>query len=52
MAFHETCISCMRCVSICPAHARSISPILTAVAVCKMKKTCSVPKKNELFLGE
>ena len=49
---HKTCISCMRCVSICPAHARSINPILTAVAAGKMKKICSVPKKNELFLGE
>ena len=49
---HKTCISCMRCVSICPAHARSINPILTAVAAGKMKKICSVPKKNGLFLGE
>ena len=49
---HKICIICMRCVSICPAHARSISPILTAVAAGKMKKICSVPKKNELFLGE
>ena len=25
---------------------------VTAVAASKMKKICSVPKKNELFLGE
>ena len=26
------CISCMRCVSICPVHARKISQIMTSVA--------------------
>ena len=26
------CISCMRCVSICPVHARKISQLMTSVA--------------------
>lgn len=46
----EKCISCMRCVSICPAQARKVNKILTAVAAKKMKKACSVPRENELFV--
>lgn len=46
----KKCISCMRCVSICPVHAREVNKILTAIAASKMKKSCSVPKKNELFI--
>ena len=48
---HKKCISCMRCISICPTHSRSINKILVAIAASKMKKSCSEPKKNELFLG-
>lgn len=47
---YKKCISCMRCVSICPAHSRHVSKILTTIAANKMKKSCSMPKKNELFL--
>lgn len=46
----KKCISCMRCVSICPAHSRNVNKILTAIAANKMKKSCSAPKKNKLFL--
>jgi ferredoxin/flavodoxin len=44
------CISCMRCVSICPAKARAVNPLLLAAGTQKMKKACTEPKKNELFL--
>ena len=44
------CISCMRCVSICPTHARSVNKVLVAAAALAIKKACSVPKPNELFL--
>lgn len=44
------CISCMRCVSICPAQARAVNKLLLAGAVQKLKKACTEPKKNELFL--
>ena len=44
------CISCMRCVSICPSHARKVSGFMTAVAEAKLKKACSGRKENELFL--
>lgn len=44
------CISCMRCVQLCPAQARTVNRLLLAGAVQKLKKACSEPKKNELFL--
>lgn len=46
----EICISCMRCVSLCPAQARTVNKLLLAGAVQKLKKACKEPKKNELFL--
>lgn len=46
----KLCISCMRCVSTCPVQARAVSKLLLAGAVQKLKKACSEPKKNELFL--
>lgn len=46
----ERCISCMRCVSICPAQARAVSRLLLAGAEQKLKKACAEAKKNELFL--
>lgn len=47
----KACISCMRCVSICPAQARTLNKLLLAGASQKLKKVCSEPKKNELFLS-
>lgn len=47
---HGACISCMRCVSICPTHSREVSKILTTIAANKMKKICSERKENELFM--
>lgn len=44
------CISCMRCVSICPVHARNVSQLMTSVAAAALKKACSVEKENELFI--
>ena len=46
----EKCISCMRCVSVCPQGARKVSPLLLKAAALKMKKDCSGRKKNELYL--
>lgn len=46
----EKCISCMRCITICPQKARSVSKVLLAAGSMSLKKACSVPKKNELFL--
>lgn len=44
------CIGCMRCISVCPAKARSINPIMAKVAALALKKACSVPKEDELFI--
>ncbi len=46
----KKCISCMRCVSICPQKARSVNKIMVSAAALTIKKACSVPKQNELFL--
>lgn len=45
------CISCMRCISICPKHARKVSRLLLTVGAKKMQSACSSDKKNELFLS-
>ena len=50
MTDKSKCISCMRCVSVCPKHARKISGFMTAVAGMAIKKACSVRKECELFL--
>ena len=44
------CISCMRCVSVCPKQARKVNGFMTAVAGLAIKKACSVPKECELFI--
>lgn len=46
----DTCISCMRCISVCPQKARSVSKILLGAGSMKLKKACSERKKNELFV--
>lgn len=46
----DRCISCMRCVSVCPEQARDLSRAVLLVASGKMKKACSGRKPNELFL--
>ena len=44
------CISCMRCVSICPAQARRIDPAKTAAIREKLRDVCSVRKAPECYL--
>ncbi len=46
----KKCISCMRCITICPQKARSVNKVLLMAGSMKMKKICSVSKKNKLFL--
>lgn len=45
----ELCISCMRCVSVCPNKARSIGPV-EAMVTERLKPLCTVRKRNELFV--
>lgn len=46
----ERCISCMRCIAICPQKARKINPLLLTAAAAKMHKEFETPKANCLFL--
>lgn len=46
----KTCISCMRCVSVCPHSARKVSPVMLSAASLMLKKVCSERKNCELFL--
>ena len=46
----EKCISCMRCISVCPRKARDVNRILRKAASVKMKKTCSGRKENKIYL--
>lgn len=45
------CISCMRCIKVCPRDARKLNKLMLAAVSQKLKKVCQEPKKNELFLG-
>lgn len=45
----EACISCMRCLSVCPAKARNIGPAEMMVTE-KLKTLCVTRKGNELFV--
>lgn len=46
----KACISCVRCVAVCPQHARKMNPLLVEVTAKKLKKFCEVKKENERFL--
>jgi ferredoxin len=46
----KKCISCMRCVSICPQHARKVNGLMVSIASLAIKKACSETKQNELFI--
>ncbi|MEG0167421.1 MAG: 4Fe-4S binding protein [Ruthenibacterium sp.] len=46
----DRCISCMRCVAICPRHARKLNSIVLFAATQKLKKACAERKENELIL--
>ena len=45
----EKCISCMRCVAICPQNARHVNEKLLAVAAMQKKKLFVERKINEIF---
>lgn len=46
----KKCISCMRCIAVCPQHARSANKLMVAAAAMALKKACSVRKECELYL--
>lgn len=46
----KACISCMRCVAVCPQEDRKVNPLLLSAAGLMLKKVCSERKDCELFL--
>ncbi len=46
----KLCISCMRCISVCPRSARKVNPVILSTVGMALKKACSDRKENELFL--
>ena len=44
------CISCMRCISVCPHSARKLNPLMLSCVVLALKKVCSERKECELFI--
>lgn len=46
----KRCISCMRCVTYCPQQARLVNRLLLGIVSHKLKKKCSMRRKNEFFI--
>lgn len=46
----KACISCMRCIAVCPQGARKLNPVMLSAASLMLKKVCSERKECELFL--
>jgi NAD-dependent dihydropyrimidine dehydrogenase PreA subunit/flavodoxin len=46
----KTCISCMRCVAICPHAARKVNGAMLAAVNAMLKKVCSERKEAEQYL--
>ncbi len=46
----KACISCMRCVSICPHSARKINGVMLTAVNTMLKKVCSGRKECELYI--
>lgn len=46
----SACISCMRCVAVCPHSARRVNPVMLSAVGLALKKACSTRKACELFL--
>lgn len=44
------CISCMRCVAVCPQKARKADSEKVVGLAARLKEVCSVRKGNELFI--
>lgn len=43
------CISCMRCIAVCPEEARRLSSSLQEMFSQKLSKVCAERRENELF---
>ena len=50
MADEDLCIGCMRCVAICPKHARVVNQEIAGAIAARIESACSVKKDPQLFL--
>lgn len=46
----DKCISCMRCISVCPNSARKLNPVALSAVSIALKTVCSDRKECELFI--
>ena len=46
----KRCISCMRCVTVCPQRARALGTLQEKAVTFKLAKACAERKAPELFL--
>ncbi|MEG2773836.1 MAG: EFR1 family ferrodoxin [Acetivibrio sp.] len=46
----ELCISCMRCIKVCPTHARKLNGLLLATAEKSFYQKCKTRKEAEFFI--
>lgn len=46
----DICISCMRCISVCPTKAKEVNGFLIFIVNAMLKKACSSRKECEIFL--
>lgn len=46
----NTCISCMRCISVCPHSARKVNSVMLAAVHTMLKKACAERKECELYI--
>lgn len=46
----DKCISCMRCVAVCPHSARKVGAVMMTAVDVMLKKVCSDRKEAELYL--
>lgn len=44
------CISCMRCISVCPNEARKLNVVIESLGGVALSVLCSNRKENELFI--
>ncbi|MEF9961489.1 MAG: EFR1 family ferrodoxin [Erysipelotrichaceae bacterium] len=46
----KLCISCMRCIKLCPNQARSLNKVLLKVSEKGMESKCKIRKEPEIFI--
>ena len=46
----SACITCMRCIAVCPKHARKLGTLVTLAIRQKLKKVCTDRKGAEFVL--